>query len=84
MWRARPHPELAPTVLYAAGLVDAHILAAHLRRREAALMDGSSCGGMAFADGGDACADGGGSGGDGGSSCGSGCGSGCGGGCGGD
>lgn len=82
MWRARAHPELALTVLYAAGLVDGGILAAHLRRRETAASDGSSCGGMAFADGGDACADGGG--GDGGCDGGSGCGSSCGGGCGGD
>jgi hypothetical protein len=76
-WRARPHPELALTVLVAAGLVDQDILAAHLRRRETGA-DGGSCGGMA-------CADGGGSDGgcDGGSSCGSSCGSGCGGGCGG-
>ncbi|MBW8897363.1 MAG: hypothetical protein JF619_04445 [Massilia sp.] len=83
MWRARAHPELALTVLYAAGLVDRSVLAAHMRRREATV-DGSSCGGMAFADGGDACADGGGGdgGGDGGS-CGSSCGSSCGGGCGG-
>jgi hypothetical protein len=82
MWRARPHPELALAVLYAAGVVDRHLLAAHLGRREAGV-DGGSCGGMVFADGGDACADGGGSdgGGDGGSS---GCGSSCGGGCGGD
>ena len=81
MWRARPHPELALTVLYAAGLVDRHILAAHLRRRAAATTDGGSCGCIAFADGG-ACSDGGGSDGgcDGGSSCGSSCGSGCGGG----
>jgi hypothetical protein len=80
MWRARPHPELALTVLFAAGVVDRQLLAAHLGRREAGA-DGSSCGGMAFADGGDACADGGGDGGcDGG---GSGCGSSCGGGCGG-
>jgi hypothetical protein len=81
MWRARPHPELALTALYAAGLVDLHILAAHQRRREAT-PDGSSCGGMAFADGG-ACSDGAGSDGGcdgGGSSCGSSCGSGCGGG----
>ena len=87
MWRAQPHPELALTVLYAAGLVDRGVLAAHLRRREAATTDGSSCGGidsMAFA-GGDACGDGGGDSGcdGGGSSCGSSCGSGCGGGCGG-
>jgi hypothetical protein len=76
-WHARPHPELALTVLYAAGLVDQDILAAHLRRRET-VADGGSCGGMACADGG------GGDGGcDGGSSCGSSCGSGCGGGCGG-
>lgn len=81
MWRARPHPELALTVLVAAGVVDRHLLAAHLGRREAGA-DGSSCGGMAFADGGDACADGGG--GDGGGDGGSGCGSSCGGGCGGD
>jgi hypothetical protein len=74
-WRARPHPELALTVLYAAGLVDRDILAAHLRRRDT-VADGGSCGGMA-------CADGGGGGCDGGSSCGSSCGSGCGGGCGG-
>lgn len=67
MWRARPHPELALTVLYAAGLVDRGILAAHLRRREAAAMDGSSCGGMAFADG-DTCGDGGDGAGDGGCS----------------
>ncbi len=81
MWRARPHPELALTVLFAAGVVDRHLLAAHLGRREAGA-DGSSCGGMAFADGGDACADGGG--GDGGcDGGGSGCGSSCGGGCGG-
>ena len=86
MWRAQPHPELALTVLYAAGLIDRGVLAAHLRRREAATTDGSSCGGidsMAFA-GGDACGDGGGSGDSGcdggGSSCGSSCGSGCGGG----
>jgi hypothetical protein len=76
MWRARPHPELALTVLYAAGVVDRHLLAAHLGRREAGA-DGSSCGGMAFADGdaggdGGACGDGGGS--DGGCSCGSSCG----------
>ena len=75
MWRARPHPELALTALVAAGVVDRHLLAAHLGRREA-VADGGSCGGMAFADGGDACADGGGDGG--------GDGSGCGGGCGGD
>jgi hypothetical protein len=80
MWRARPHPELALTVLYGAGLVDRAILAAHLRRRAAATMDGGACGGVAFADG-DACADGGGS--DGGCDAGgSGCGSG--GGCGAD
>jgi hypothetical protein len=79
MWRAQPHPELALTVLYAAGLVDRGLLAAHLRRREAATADGGACGGMACADGG------GGDGGcDGGSGCGSGCGSSCGGGCGGD
>jgi hypothetical protein len=77
MWRARPHPELALMVLYAAGLVDRGILAVHLRRREAAATDGSSCGGMAFADG-DACSDGGA--GDGGSDGGCSCGSGCGGG----
>ena len=77
MWRARPHPELALTVLYAAGVVDRHLLAAHLGRREA-VADGGSCGGMACADGGgDGGCDGGGSG------CGSGCGSSCGGGCGG-
>jgi hypothetical protein len=81
MWRAQPHPELALTVLFAAGVVDRHLLAAHLGRREAGA-DGSSCGGMVFADGGDACADGGG--GDGGGDGGSGCGSSCGGGCGGD
>jgi hypothetical protein len=71
MWRARPHPELALTVLYAAGVVDRHLLAAHLSRREA-VADGGSCGGMACADGGssDGGCDGGGSG--------------CGGGCGGD
>jgi len=84
MWRAQPHPELALTVLYAAGLIDRGVLAAHLRRREAMAADGSSCGGidsMAFA-GGDACSDGGGDSGcdGGGSSCGSGCGGGCGGG----
>jgi hypothetical protein len=74
MWRARPHPELALAVLVAAGVVDRHLLAAHLGRREAGA-DGGSCGGMV-------CADGGGDGGcDGG---GSGCGSSCGGGCGGD
>lgn len=81
MWRARPHPELALTVLYAAGVIDRHLLAAHLGRREAAATDGTSCGGMAFADGG-TCADGGGSDGGcdgGGSSCGSSCGGGCGG-----
>jgi hypothetical protein len=81
MWRARPHPELALTVLVAAGVVDRHLLAAHLGGREATA-DGGSCGGMAFADGGDACADGGGGdggGGDGGSGCGSSCGGGCGG-----
>jgi hypothetical protein len=84
MWRARAHPELALPVLFAAGLVDHGVLAAHLRRREreATAADGSSCGGMAFADGGDACGDGGG--GDGGGGDGGGCGSGCGGGCGGD
>jgi hypothetical protein len=71
-WRARPHPELALTVLYAAGLVDVGILAAHLRRRDT-VADGGSCGGMACADGG------GGDGGCDGSSCGSSCGSGCGG-----
>jgi hypothetical protein len=53
------------------GLVAPQILAAHERRR-ALTAGGSSCGGMAFADG-DACGDGGGS--DGGCSCG-----GCGGG----
>jgi hypothetical protein len=75
MWRARPHPELALTVLYAAGVVDRHLLAAHLGRREA-VADGGSCGGMACADGGAS---------DGGcDSGGSGCGSSCGGGCGGD
>ncbi|MFL6631498.1 MAG: hypothetical protein ACJ8HJ_04170 [Massilia sp.] len=75
MWRARPHPELALTVLYAAGVVDRHLLAAHLGRREA-VADGGSCGGMVCADGGgsDGGCDGGGSG----------CGSSCGGGCGGD
>jgi hypothetical protein len=86
MWRAQPHPELALTVLYAAGLIDRGILAAHLRRREAMTAGGSSCGGMAFADSGDACADGGGGDGGcdgGGSSCGSSCGGSCGGGCGG-
>jgi hypothetical protein len=78
MWRARPHPELALTVLYAAGVIDRHLLAAHLGRREAATADGSACGGLAFADSGDACADGGG--GDGGcDGGGSGCGSSCGG-----
>ena len=66
MWRARPHPELTMQALYAAGLVNGEVLAAHLRRQAAA--DGSSCGN--FSDG--AC--------DGGSSCGSSCGGGCGGG----
>jgi hypothetical protein len=85
MWRACPHPELAPAALFAAGLVDRHVLEAHLRRREAVATAGSSCGGdVAFA-GSDACADGGGGSGDGGcdgggSGCGSSCGSGCGGG----
>ncbi|MCS0611190.1 hypothetical protein NX783_00340 [Massilia kyonggiensis] len=75
MWRAQPHPELALAVLVAAGVVDRHLLAAHLGRREAGA-DGNSCGGMVCADGGggDGGCDGGGSG----------CGSSCGGGCGGD
>lgn len=81
MWRAVPHAELALPALVAAGLVDGAILAFHERRRALAA-DGSSCGGMAFADGdggagdGGACGDGGG---DGGCSCGGSCGS-CGGG----
>ena len=74
MWHAQPHPELALAVLVAAGVVDRHLLAAHLGRREAGA-DGGSCGGMACADGGgDGGCDGGGSG------CGSSCGGGCGGG----
>lgn len=74
MWHAQPHPELALAVLVAAGVVDWHLLAAHLGRREAGA-DGGSCGGMACADGGgDGGCDGGGSG------CGSSCGGGCGGG----
>jgi hypothetical protein len=77
MWRATPHPELALTVLVAHGLVAPQILAAHERQRALAA-DGSSCGGMAFADGGDACSDGGA--GDGGSDGGCSCGSSCGGG----
>jgi hypothetical protein len=87
MWRGTPHPELAPDVLVAAGLVDPRVLAARQGWQPGA--DGASCGGgddgvLAFA-GGDACADGGaagdGAGGcDGGSACGSSCGSSCGGG----
>ena len=83
MWRATPHPELALPALYAAGLVDSAILAAHLRRRDTAT-DGSSCGGigdLSFG-GSDACSDGG-SASHGGCSCGSNCGSSCGSSCGG-
>jgi hypothetical protein len=83
MWRATPHLELALPALYAAGLVDSALLAAHLRRRDTAT-DGGSCGGIGdFSFGGsDACSDGG-SASHGGCSCGSSCGSSCGGSCGG-
>jgi hypothetical protein len=47
--RPQPHPDLSTSALLAAGLVDADMVLAHVRRRQAAAV-GSSCG--AFADGG--------------------------------